>query len=514
MRGWVNRQVKFVFALAAKAVRNADRGEASKPVRDPWAAVLGQIALFAVVSVILSGVALTLWFKPSMSQVIYDGAYVPLRGVTMSEAYASTLDISIEVRGGLLMRQAHQWGTLLFVAAMSLYVLRIFFTGAFRNRRIGHWLLILALLVLGMIEAYLGHLLPDDLLSGTSLRVIEGIVLAVPLVGTPLASLLFGGEFPGDDVISRLYIAHIALPVVAVAFGVFTLVMKRRRARQLLRIKLPSWSRGLMLIVFGVIFVMAATIQVNPVWLWGPFDPANASAGSQPPWYMGFLDGAVRLMPAWSIDVFGHELTLSVLIPAMVIPGLMLAALAAYPWLERWISGDDDHAREALDRPRDMPVRTGLGAGFITFYLVLWIAGGNDVIATTLHLSVNGFTRFLQVALFVLPPLAFWITKRICLGLRLRDRDTVLRGRETGVVVVNTEGGIEELRAPLSADAAQVLVARPQPTPWVPGPAADANGIPNPNYKSDRRRARLSRFYFADVPDLPDSDRDVSVLER
>lgn len=502
-----------IVELAGKVVGHADRAKGSRPARDPWAAVLGQIAVFTFIAVVVSGVVLTLWFTPSMSHVIYDGAYSPLRGVPMSEAYASTLDISFEVRGGLLLRQVHQWGTLVFVAAMSLYMLRHFFTGAFRKSGMLNWLLILALLVLGMIDAYLGHLLPDDLLSGTSLRVMEGIILAIPIVGTYLASVLFGGEFPGDDILSRLYLAHLLLPAVIVGLAVFKLRLSRPNITALFRSANVAKAGGLGLIVFGVLFVMAAAIQVNPVWLWGPFDPAQASAGSQPPWYMGFLDGAVRLMPAWDVHILGHELTLSLLVPALVIPGLILGALGAYPWLERLVMGPGDEGDTMLDRPRDMPVRTALGAGFVTFYLVLWIAAGNDVIATVLHVPVNSITRFLQLGIFVLPPLAFWVTKRICLGLQLRDRDTVLHGRETGVVVVNIDGGFSELREPLSAYAVRELTAHPQPTLPDPGSATDARGIPNPSYKRELRHAQLSRFYFADVVPTP-TDHESGAMER
>lgn len=455
---------------------------------DPWLSIFGQVAIASFVLVFVTGILLAIWFEPSMSRVVYDGGYESLRGVPMSEAYASTLDLSFEVRGGLLMRQIHQWGSLVFVAALAMYMLRVFFTGGFRRLRMANWLLILALLVFGMIDAYLGHLLPDDLLSGTSLRVMEGIMLAIPFIGTSLAGLVFGGEFPGDVVIGRMYIGHILLSLVVIALAVIYL----RRTRSFR----PS---GFMLITVGVILTMAATMQVNPVWLWGPFDPAQAAAGSQPPWYMGFLDGAVRLMPAWDPHILGHELTLSLIVPALVIPGLILLPLAVYPLLEKWVIGWRDDESTMLDRARDMPVRTGLGAGFIAFYLVLWIAGGNDLVANLLHVSVNAVTRSLQVAVFVLPPLAFWVTKRICLGLQLRDRDRLLHGRETGVIMVSPDGGFSELHEPLSAYALQELASHPHPKPLDPGSATDANGVVNPAYRMDRRRAQLSQFYFADL---------------
>ncbi|NED97632.1 cytochrome bc complex cytochrome b subunit [Phytoactinopolyspora alkaliphila] len=490
-----------------------------------WSGLFGQIALFSFVLIIVSGVFLTLWFKPSMATVTYDGAYPPLRGIEMSEAYASTVELSFGVRGGLLMRQVHNWATLVFVAALSVHMLRRFFTGGFRGPYRARWLVVLGLLVLGMVAAYSGHALPDDLLSGTGLRVAEGVILAIPVVGTYLSSLLFGGEFPGDDIISRLNVVHVlVLPMLMLAL----LVVHHKHVRYQERVRQPGdatqsgrrtgqraggagdldyplKSGGLMFIVFGVVVVMASTIQVNPVWLWGPFDSAQASAGSQPPWYFGFLDGGLRLMPAWNVDILGHELTLSVLVPAVVVPGLMLAALAAYPWIEHWATGDigDD---DRLDRPRDMPVRTGLGVAFIVFYLVLWIAAGNDILATVFHVPLNWITRVLQVSIVVMPPLAFWITKRICLGLQLRDRENVLHGRESGVIVVSAEGAFTERHRPISAPDATLLTSRPQPAPFDAGPPADENGVPNPTFPADRRREMLSRFYFADVVRIPAAD--------
>ncbi|PSL02094.1 ubiquinol-cytochrome c reductase cytochrome b subunit [Haloactinopolyspora alba] len=516
VRSLATRLVRLVDGDSPSSTGSAHGLRRTFPNR--WSLLFGHIASFSFLLIIVSGVFLTLWFEPSMATVTYRGDYLPLRGVEMSEAYASTLELSFEVRGGLLMRQIHNWATLVFVAALSAHMLRIFFTGAFRRPWRLAWLIVLGLLVLGMVAAYTGNALPDDQLTGTGLRVTEGVILAVPVIGTYLSSFLFGGEFPGDDIIARLTFVHaLVLPVLMVALFAVGVAHARRRQPALRtaggdigkaahepNVAVASGldrtvrAGGLMLIVFGVIVLMAATIQINPVWLWGPFDAAQATAGSQPPWYFGFLDGGLRLMPPWDVDLFGHELTLSVLVPAMVMPGLMLTALAVYPWIEQRATGvrPDDHT---LDRPRNMPVRTGLGVAFIVFYLVLWIAGGNDILATVLQVPLNWITRFLQVSLIVMPPLAFWITKRICLGLQLRDRDMVLHGRESGVIVASSNGAFSELRTQLSALDAELLTSHPQRMPFDPGPPADANGVPNPNYRADRRRARISRFYFADV---------------
>ncbi|TDD96874.1 cytochrome b [Jiangella asiatica] len=494
-------------------VRRLSRRRVAVPAR--WPDLFAPLAICSFILVLVSGIVLTFWFQPSMTQIVYDGDYVPLRGVRMSEAYASTLDISMEVKGGLLVRQVHHWASLVFIAALSAQLLRVFLAGAFRGPKRFGWLILLALLVVSIAEAYLGHSLPDDLQSGTGLRVTEGYLLATPVIGTWLAWLVFGGDFPGEDIIGRLNIVHVyLLPGVIVAlFAVQLVLLYRQRPRSTSASAAPAPAgvplfpsyaarmAGLLLVVSGVIVLMAVTLQVNPVWLWGPFDPAQAPAGSRPPWYLGFLDGAVRLMPPWEVGVLGYELTLSVVVPVMVLPGVMMATLALYPWFEQWATGDRRDPA-VLDRPRDMPVRTGLVAGFVAFYLLLWIAGGNDVVATLLHIPLNGLTRALQVAVVVVPPLAFWAAKRVCIGLQLRERDEVEHGHATGVVVASPEGGFSELHRPLSAPEV-ALRTHPEWTPIGPGAAIDANGVPNPRYQADRRRAPFSRFYFGDVDRSP-----------
>ncbi|MFC7716131.1 cytochrome b [Nonomuraea recticatena] len=178
---------------------------------DHWTFLLGEIALYAFVIVLLTGVFLTFFFKPSMTEVVYDGSYVPLRGVAMSEAYASSLEISFDVRGGLLMRQLHHWSTLVFLAAICVHMLRNFFTGAFRKPRDLNWLIGVLLFTLVLLNGLFGYSLPDDALSGAGLRILHAVILSIPLVGTHTAMFLFGGEYPSDDIISRLFSIHTLL---------------------------------------------------------------------------------------------------------------------------------------------------------------------------------------------------------------------------------------------------------------------------------------------------------------
>ncbi|WP_053205999.1 cytochrome b [Jiangella muralis] len=509
--------------LVTAVVGLADRPGRPARIRGPrrWTDLFVPLAVISFLLVLVSGVLLAFWFEPSMRPVVYAGDYAPLRGVTMSEAYASTVRISMEVPGGLLVRQVHHWASLVFIAALSAHLLRVFLAGAFRGYRRLIWLVLLALLVLSIAEAYLGHSLPDDLQSGTGLRVTEGYLLATPVVGTWMSWLLFGNEFPGDQIIGRLNTVHVwVLPVLIVGLGAAWALLAYRRWRAAAPPPDGDPPRryavrmgGLALMVSGAIVAMSAVVQVNPVWLWGPFDAAAAPAGSRPPWYLGFLDGAVRLMPPWELDVFGYTLSLSVLLPVMVLPGVLMGTLALYPWFEQWATGDRRDP-DVLDRPRDLPVRTALVAAFVTFYVVLWIAGATDVVATLLHVPLGPLVRFLQVAVVVAPPLAFWATKRILLGLRLRDLDELRHGHATGIVVVSPGGGFSELHRPLTSREAERRAPREALVPAGAVAASDEHGVPNPHYRTERPRALASRFYFADLPGNRPVSGDVQVKEH
>ncbi|TDD34099.1 cytochrome bc complex cytochrome b subunit [Nonomuraea terrae] len=459
---------------------------------DHWTFLLGEIALYSFVVVLLTGVFLTFFFKPSMAEVVYDGSYVPLRGVAMSQAYASTLEITFEVRGGLLMRQMHHWGTLVFLAAIVAHLLRNFFTGAFRRPRELNWLIGVALFGLVLLNGLFGYSLPDDLLSGAGLRILHGVTLSVPLVGTYAAAFLFGGEFPGDDIIARLYSLHVLLipALLLVLIPLHAIVLTWRQTHTQFRAKglndrvvrgapfFPSFlakTTVFFLWVLGVIALLATFFQINPVWLYGPYLPSTVSAGSQPDWYMGFLEGALRIMPPWEFTVLGHTVAMSVLIPALGAPGLLFTGLALYPFLEKWVTGDRA-VHHLLDRPREVPTRTGLGVAGMAYFGVLWMAGGNDLIASTFHISLNATTWIFRVLIVVAPVLGFVVTRRICLGLLARDRHTAGHGVETGVIVRGPEGGFTEVERPATDEETAVLVPPARPAL----PRAENGDVPPP----------------------------------
>ena len=425
------------------------RRSLNKVFPDHWSFMLGEIALYSFIILLLTGTYLTLFYDASTREVIYNGSFIPLRGISMSRAYATTLDISFDVRGGLIMRQIHHWAALLFMAAIVVHLSRVFFTGAFRKPRELNWVIGVGLLVLGIVEGFAGYSLPDDLLSGTGLRIAYSIALAAPVVGTWMAFLLFGGEFPGTSIIERLYAVHILL-VPAIILGLITFHMMliwyqkhtqfagpgRTETNVVGSRFYPAYAAkagGFFFLVFAVLAALGGLAQINPIWLFGPYDASQVSAGSQPDWYVGFLDGSTRLMPNWEFRGLGHTISFNVLLPTQILPGLLFAVLAVYPWLEARFTGDRAY-HNLLDRPRDKPVRTGLGVMALSFYVVLLIAGGNDIIAGVFQISVNSMTYALRTAIFVVPPLAYLITKRVCLSLQHSDEELLHHGIESGTI--------------------------------------------------------------------------------
>ncbi|WP_432190640.1 cytochrome bc1 complex cytochrome b subunit [Streptomyces sp. Tue6028] len=477
---------------------------------DHWSFMLGEVCLWSFVVLLLTGIYLTAFFHPSMNEVIYNGSYKPLNGIAMSEAYSSTLHISFDVRGGLLIRQMHHWAALVFLAGMLVHMMRHFFTGSFRKPREVNWIFGWILLVLGMFEGFVGYSLPDDLLSGTGLRFLEGAILSVPIVGTYLSMFLFGGEFPSTEIVSRFYSVHILLfPALFVALIVVHLILlvyhkhtqwpgPGKTNRNVVGMPfLPVYvakATGFFFLVSSVLAILSAIASINPVWTYGPYRPDQVSTDAQPDWYMGFAEGLIRIMPGWEINVAGHTLVLGVLIPLIVFPIVMLA-IGLYPFFEGWLTGDK-REHHLLDRPRNRPVRTGFGVAWLSVYFILLAGGGNDLFATSFHLSINAFTWVTRVALFVVPVAAFLITKRICLGLQLRDKEKVLHGKETGIIRRLPHGEYVEVHKPLDPAELHILTAHEQYQPLDPGPQMDANGVPRKLSHRERVKARLVRGYF------------------
>ncbi|MEN9324445.1 MAG: hypothetical protein RL414_199 [Actinomycetota bacterium] len=492
---WLNKNLKKVFP-------------------DHWSFMLGEVALYSFIILLLSGTFLTFWFDPSQREVIYNGSYEPLKDVSMSAAYASTLHISFDVRGGLLMRQIHHWAALLFLAAIIVHLLRVFFTGAFRKPREANWLIGIGLLTLGIVEGFLGYSLPDDLLSGTGIRIAEAIIQAIPVVGSYAAYFAFGGAFPGHVFIPRIFTVHVLLlPGIFLALITVHLMLvwyqkhtqypgpgrteKNVVGYPLMPVYMAK-AGGFFGIVFGITAFLAAVASINPIWLYGPYTPGQISAGSQPDFYMGWLDGLVRMSPPLETHAFGHTISWNILIPGLIVPGILFTGMALYPFIESWITGDK-REHHLLDRPRNVPNRTALGVMSLTFMMVALINGGNDIIATQFSLSINQIMWMTRIGIFVLPPIAFVVTKRLCLSLQRADRDVVLHGTESGRLVMLPHGEFVEVHEELSPEKKWLLTSHEQPQALA-DVSEDANGVARPKSLRNKLRARMSAANAEQVP--------------
>jgi ubiquinol-cytochrome c reductase cytochrome b subunit len=436
----------------------------NKVFPDHWSFLLGEIALYSFVVLLLSGTYLTFFFDASMREVVYEGTYAPLRGMEMSAAYESTLYLSFDVRGGLFMRQLHHWAALLFVASIVIHLLRIFFTGAFRRPRETNWFIGIALLLLSFGMGFTGYSMPDDLLSGTGLRIVSAIILAIPVVGTWVHWAVFNGDYVGEFIVGRMYIMHVLIfPAIILALiAVHLLILVKQKHTQFpgpgrtehnvvgnrLFPAFAGKAGGLFFIVFGVCAALGGLVQINPVWLWGPYNPAQVSAASQPDWYVMFLDGSTRLFPAWDINLPGNYQIPALFWPTLVLPGILFTLLALYPVIERKLTRDTA-SHHLLQRPRDVPVRTSLGTMALTFYVVLLISGGNDVISEKFDISLNAMTWVGRIGLVILPPIVYVFTYRLCLGLEKHDREVLEHGIETGVIRRLPHGEFIEVHQPL-----------------------------------------------------------------
>jgi len=434
----------------------------NKVFPDHWSFMLGEIAMYSFVILIITGVYLTFFFTPGTREVVYNGSYEPLQGVTMSEAYESVVRISFDVRAGLVMRQIHHWAALLFIAAIIAHLMRIFFTGAFRRPREINWMIGVSMFLLALGNGFTGYSLPDDQLSGTGLRIAYSVALSIPVVGTWITFLIWGGEFPGTEAITRFFVIHILIipALLAILLTAHLVILVRQKHTQFAGpgrtdrnvVGAHLWPTfmaktvGLFFLTFGVLAALGGLAQINPIWLWGPFEPAAVSSGSQPDWYLGWLEGSLRLLPHWEIRAFGFEIP-NPFFSGVLLPSVTFGVIYAWPFLEaRFTKDRAEH--HVLDRPRDRPVRTAIGVAVLTFYVVLFAAGANDVLASRFDLSVNQVTWVLRGMVLVLPVVAALLAYRLCREL------AALKPEPTMVTLERTaSGGFVEAEVEVEAEA-------------------------------------------------------------
>ena len=415
----------------AGVARNALR----KVFPDHWSFLLGEVALFCYVVLVATGVFLTFFFAADSRPVTYDGPYPPLQGAQVSAAFDSVMRLSFEVRAGLLMRQIHHWAAVVFVASIVIHVCRVFFTGAFRRPREINWLVGVGILLLALLAGFTGYSLPDDLLSGTGLRIADSVALGIPFVGPWLANLIFGGEFPTVELIGRLYVFHIMLiPAlmiggITVHLGILWLQKHTQfpggRAREMNVVGRHFWpgqvfrSTGLFFLVAAILAAVGGLIQINPVWVYGPFVPYAVSSPAQPDWYIGWLEGSLRLGPNWEPTILGVTIP-SLVLPGIVLPTILFGGFAVWPFIEARLSGDH-REHHLLQWPWQAPARLAIGSAVLTLFIVLTVAGGNDVLAVFLHVGVEDLTGALRILAIVAPVVVGLTAYRLAIERRRRD---------------------------------------------------------------------------------------------
>jgi ubiquinol-cytochrome c reductase cytochrome b subunit len=420
---------------------------------DHWSFLLGEVALYAFVVLVGTGIYLTFFYEDSTAQVVYHGAYVPLQGQLMTHAYRSVLDLSTSVKAGLLIRQTHHWAANVFVGAIVLHLLRVFFTGAYRKPRDLTYWIGLTMLVAALLEGYLGYSLADDLLSGMGLAIGNGVALSVPFIGANLAALIWDGPFPGGaSFFPRMYVVHIfvipALIATLLAVHLALVALKHhaqfreRRATERKVVGVPAFpgqaprSLGLFAAVAGLLFLLGGLVQINPIWLWGPFHTYSATNGAQPDWYLGWLIGALRIMPGFDVTIGHYTLVPNPFWGGVALPAVFFGFLYLWPWLERRFTGDQAY-HNLLDRPRDAPGRTAIGYAVLTCVFVVFVAGSADRVDVLFTVPYVSQIWAYRVLVLVAPVVAALVAYRVCVELQRgepveRDRRRAETGQSSG----------------------------------------------------------------------------------
>jgi ubiquinol-cytochrome c reductase cytochrome b subunit len=414
---------------------------------DHWSFLLGEVALYSFVILVLTGTYLALFYTDSTEQVTYHGDYAPLQGQKMSEAYHSVLDISTSVRAGLLIRQTHHWAADVFIAAILLHLLRVFFTGAYRKPRELTYLIGLSMLAISLLEGYIGYSLVDDLLSGMGLAIGYGVAVSIPFIGGNLGELIWDGPFPGTDAFfSRMYIAHVFLipaligMLLAAHLGLVALKHHTQfktgpRTTERKIVGVPAYpgqaprSIGLFLITAGVLFLLGGLAQINPIWLWGPYHTYLSTNGAQPDWYLGWLIGGLRLVPGFDVTIGGYTLVPNPFWGGVLFPLLVFAFLGLWPFIERRYLTHDYGYHNIADRPRDVPMRTAIGLGVFTWVALVFVAGGLDRVDVTFGLDYTTLIWVFRVAIWIVPVVVSAIAYRVCVELQRGEQQEHLRKR-------------------------------------------------------------------------------------
>ena len=394
------------------------------PAEDSY--LLGEVAAFCFLLLVLTGVFLGFFFEPSTSDVEYTGSVAQYQGQEMPEAFVSVLNITYDVPFGMLIRRMHHWAAHLFVASIGLHMLRVFFTGAYRNPREINWVVGSGLAGLSMFAAYTGYALPFDEFASTAVGIGYNVASSVPILGDPLAQIVFGGEFPSSATIPRLFFLHVLLIPIAIAglLGLHMVILIRQKHTEAPReadvggrepvdsdddsvvVGLPmvpnqaAVSAVVFFLTLAVLSLLAGFLPVHNIAEYGPMDPASTPSLIMPDWFLMWGYGFLKLVPSWmSFDLLGIHVS-SEFLGGLVLPGLVFVALVAWPFV--------DYEEEPVHfgaNPLERPFPTAVGVAGIVFIMVASIAGMDVIVAEILHTTTAALKPFL-IGLLVLAPLA------------------------------------------------------------------------------------------------------------
>ena len=395
------------------------------PAEDSF--LLGEVAIFCFLFLVLSGVFLGFFYEPSTSDVEYDGSVAEFQGEEMPEAFVSVLHITYTVPFGMFIRRLHHWAAHLFVASIGLHMLRVFFTGAYRNPRELNWVVGTGLAVLAMGAAYTGYALPFDEFAATATSIGYNLTVSVPLVGDFFGEIIFGGEFPTSATIPRLYFLHVLIIPAAIAVGiaVHMVILIRQKHTEAPReddvsgggravdrdddsviVGLPAVpnqaavSAVVFFLTAATLSALAGLLPVHNVAEYGPNDPASTPALIMPDWFLMWVYGFLKLLPEWMAFSVGPVHVSTEFLGGVFLPSLVFLAIVAWPFLDRT---DPVHfTADPLARPR----QTAVGVAAVAFVMIASIAGMNNILAAQVLGTTTGVVNpVLTAALLGVPPL-------------------------------------------------------------------------------------------------------------
>ena len=400
------------------ALRRGTQKTVNKVFPHHWSFLLGEVALFSLIILVLTGTYLTFFYSGSTEPVVYDGSFELYQGRSLPAAFESVMRLSYDVPGGLLFRRLHRGASHLFIAATVLHMLRILLTGAFRRPRELNYHVGIVLFILAFGAGFTGYSLPYDSLAGTGIRIAYSSVLSIPLVGDQIAYWVFGGAFPTGDVIPRFFVTHVMLLPAALLglVGVHLALIVRQRHTQFpargvdghrFVLGKPLWpaqfaeSTVLVLWIGGLLALAAVVIPWSDIAFQGPYVPGEVGNNAQPDWFMFWLDGMLRVFPALEIGFPGFTLN-GVFVAGVVLPGVVFGVLFAYPFVERKVYGLEGQWH-VLQNPLDIPLRAGVVLALFSGVLILSAAATSDQLSRLSGVSIETILWIFRFMVVLVP---------------------------------------------------------------------------------------------------------------